>query len=132
MRISDWSSDVCSSDLLDIGMIGGLAQHPRDDATLFGHSQALLVAKGFDIDHMSHERNLGTVADKSKPPPHISSAARQVSLSQPLFPPRSALCTQTNFLGERAALRRIIGSDHRIVAWKSPFGTILEIGRAHI
>src|SRR3546814_13182982 len=77
MRISDWSSDVCSSDLLDIGMIGGLAQHPRDDATLFGHSQALLVAKGFDIDHMSHERNLGTVADKSKPPPHISSAARQ-------------------------------------------------------
>src|SRR3546814_8401425 len=44
---------------LDIGMIGGLAQHPRDDATLFGHSQALLVAKGFDIDHMSHERNLG-------------------------------------------------------------------------
>src|SRR3546814_11775020 len=31
-------------------------------------------------------------------------------------------------LGERAALRRIIGSDHRIVAWKSPFGTILVGG----
>src|SRR3546814_11738347 len=62
---------------LDIGMIGGLAKHTRDDATLFGHSQALLVAKGFDLDHLSHERNSGTVADKNKPTPHTSRAGRR-------------------------------------------------------
>src|SRR3546814_9224306 len=39
---------------LDIGMIGGLAQHPRDDATLFGHSQALLRSE----EHTSELQSL--------------------------------------------------------------------------
>src|SRR3546814_10477047 len=32
MRISDWSSDVCSSDLKDARRVGGIAQHEVDDA----------------------------------------------------------------------------------------------------
>src|SRR3546814_9690939 len=41
MRISDWSSDVCSSDLLDAGALGEIADHfvlerETPDRTAFG------------------------------------------------------------------------------------------------
>src|SRR3546814_8041992 len=34
MRISDWSSDVCSSDLLDVGRLYRLADHARRELRL--------------------------------------------------------------------------------------------------
>src|SRR3546814_13730885 len=81
MRISDWSSDVCSSDLnalidrhragvqrLHIGMVRSVAQHARDDAPLFGYPQALLVTKGLNIDRLSHARSLGPADTKGKSP----------------------------------------------------------------
>src|SRR3546814_3395888 len=95
MRISDWSSDVCASDLrfvaraavaeivavedarfleqadgaidgsdrnaaverrgalvkrLHVGMILGIRNHARDDASLLGDPQPLFVAQGFKVD----------------------------------------------------------------------------------
>src|SRR3546814_14509222 len=52
MRISDWSSDVCSSDL--VGMSLGIRNHARDDASLLGDPQPLFVAQGFKVDRSGH------------------------------------------------------------------------------
>src|SRR3546814_12744249 len=45
MRISDWSSDVCSSDLLDPGLADDHRQQPRDD----GKEDQALVAESPNI-----------------------------------------------------------------------------------
>src|SRR3546814_1790645 len=48
MRISDWSSDVCSSDLL-LALLGGARQRPAsavEDAALLGEGRAHRVAVG--------------------------------------------------------------------------------------
>src|SRR3546814_18123560 len=45
MRISDWSSDVCSSDLLDPGLADDHRQQPRDD----GKEDQELVAESPNI-----------------------------------------------------------------------------------
>src|SRR3546814_2608913 len=54
MRISDWSSDVCSSDLLRVGLLGvaRLGQQSRE-----GDTEACLVGNGkhffANVDHRS-------------------------------------------------------------------------------
>src|SRR3546814_11195877 len=59
MRISDWSSDVCSSDLLEAGaaaaLVGHAGQHPAelpDLLELGAEEQELLVPtrRGVDVD----------------------------------------------------------------------------------
>src|SRR4051812_37155701 len=47
-----------SVQLLDVGMVGGFRQHPRDDAALFGHSHAGGGAAGFDTGGLERGRGL--------------------------------------------------------------------------
>src|SRR3546814_10040112 len=58
MRISDWSSDVCSSDLLDteVGYIGGENQNPTYDNHP-GH------AEGIEITYDTTETNFREILD---------------------------------------------------------------------
>ncbi|PAV69882.1 hypothetical protein WR25_20545 [Diploscapter pachys] len=44
--------------LFDVGMVFGFRQDARDDATLFGDAQALLVAQGFEVDLARHEHRV--------------------------------------------------------------------------
>src|SRR3546814_4506971 len=56
MRISDWSSDVCSSDLHRIGAYGrGLCGHVLE-GMLLGITQGLLVAAGASADDIAYPR----------------------------------------------------------------------------
>src|SRR3546814_15781364 len=102
MRISDWSSDVCSSDL--VGMILGIRNHARDDASLLGDPQPLFVAQGFKVDRSGHAGlscklrsrvssylNYSAAAGieqgrRLTPPPRSPSAARPCSGLAPLAP----------------------------------------------
>src|SRR3546814_11288011 len=60
MRISDWSSDVCSSDLVDILVVGareirkapGVERVQRDDVRAFGDFQ---IAQIFDLKRRAVE-----------------------------------------------------------------------------
>src|SRR3546814_5117527 len=47
MRISDWSSDVCSSDLIEAGLLGGNDQ--RTDGRVFAKQRSLRPAHQLDM-----------------------------------------------------------------------------------
>src|SRR3546814_2179581 len=66
MRISDWSSDVCSSDLASLGsrMIQGVAGKTAED---FFHSFAARVSGETVIDQASHAPNVGHHINQSQP-----------------------------------------------------------------
>src|SRR3546814_17780843 len=61
MRISDWSSDVCSSDLLGHGLDGVLlADDPLVELVLHAHEfLRLLLGELVDGDPRPHRRHLG-------------------------------------------------------------------------
>src|SRR3546814_7680348 len=48
MRISDWSSDVCSSDLVDKDGIGGAIEGHRQKGPSFGATGSILQARPAD------------------------------------------------------------------------------------
>src|SRR3546814_12792999 len=48
MRISDWSSDVCSSDLLD-GQANAMARHLRDGGVACGDRVAVMLANRVEL-----------------------------------------------------------------------------------
>src|SRR3546814_3756906 len=67
MRISDWSSDVCSSDLLGQAVDLAIAhlQHP---ARVLQHGPRLQLSEGDDLRHMVRAIFLLDVADHLPPP----------------------------------------------------------------
>src|SRR3546814_4316579 len=64
MRISDWSSDVCSSDLGEHGIIGLDLAIGRDDIKLARDPEA---RKPFERDQITAVIGLGALADPAKP-----------------------------------------------------------------
>src|SRR3546814_5971449 len=66
MRISDWSSDVCSSDLLEVALaehLGGLGELPHadhgDQRGVLQHGDELVAGRRHDEAHRSEERRVG-------------------------------------------------------------------------
>src|SRR3546814_7192911 len=81
MRISDWSSDVCSSDLREFGKVGAQISHlvdqrdelPRDDRLDAGEAfadlreqmvveRAVMLGKAVEIDILAAPRQADIVA----------------------------------------------------------------------
>src|SRR3546814_1206990 len=61
MRISDWSSDVCSSDLVadGLGLVRGVVVHDEMDVEVFGDRRFDLVQEATELLRRSEERRVG-------------------------------------------------------------------------
>src|SRR3546814_12734459 len=64
MRISDWSSDVCSSDLEPADHVGGTGLAQQDLADLLQHriagSMAIAIVDGLEVVHIEVEHRAGS------------------------------------------------------------------------
>src|SRR3546814_976088 len=96
MRISDWSSDVCSSDLQDILGLrpGTFAEIPGPDQ-LFGN-----------LAHEIARRLL----PPGLPPPLVGVREAAAELFEELLPQMAAPLQQPEFAGELAAARELVPS----------------------
>src|SRR3546814_2528122 len=101
MRISDWSSDVCSSDLIPVHV--GHAVAPRRRAVTFDH----LVEFG--------NAQLGTVEVHDPRPPAILGHPRHRDIGE---------------IGERIAERRQLPVEHRSEEHTSELQSLMRISYA--
>src|SRR3546814_8564999 len=117
MRISDWSSDVCSSDLLPVGIAVRKDRLRRAAAMIVDHATRFCDALSEDFGHRSREQSLvtdiaGSVAPINHAIKHVDAwAAREKRKVQ--FP--------LGLLGARAW-----------VEYQPKGGVGVKIGRAHV
>src|SRR3546814_6480867 len=90
MRISDWSSDVCSSDLDCPVQVGPLAPHldvgfiqapARIKATPPAPAQPLLHPRGVALDPATDRRMVDRTAASRQPSPKVAIAARLATIT---------------------------------------------------
>src|SRR3546814_13082933 len=101
MRISDWSSDVCSSDLVDDVQIGEIARRKQAavvEAIEQGGVAALAFHRMFERDAMAfaiahpmleHEGRRGGVADRAAMRAAVGEAVHRVVSGLQIFQERS-------------------------------------------
>src|SRR3546814_9430790 len=136
MRISDWSSDVCSSDLLDRAAAAGKHQHQPNR---YPPWQNVFIRRFHRPSSLSPPNHSRTV---SKTQPRNSSGAKPSTKANCLAPEHpesvraySSSSTHTHCSPSLETVNGLLGSlwnkaDHTRIAPVEPYRP--EIGRAHV
>src|SRR3546814_16783885 len=100
MRISDWSSDVCSSDLQGLATCSFFLAADVDQLTLFWHDFQFIKLNGCKSQHLTGAwMTYGFRSEAAVGPgqQHIKHNAQQggIPLTQGLFECRRQVCSQT-------------------------------------
>src|SRR3546814_10284143 len=104
MRISDWSSDVCSSDLLGAGNAGLGSKGTREAEAHFG-SHPHLSGRGFPGLHGLHREPLGDRGAAVELARRAQGRARDLPSDLP--PHQRAICRSEEHTSELQSLMRI-------------------------